>query len=108
MKTHTPLFCLAVIISGCRRSHKDASWRQAHFIVPKTSDSVGRSGLGGAENNSRSQSRHANAEMIVQVGYIDDRFGPLGLAAVVVLALTAIFIISIADLVLQLRVNSRP
>ena len=39
----------------------------------------------------------------MQVGYIDDRFGPLGLAVVVVLALTAIFIISIADFVIQLR-----
>ena len=38
-----------------------------------------------------------------QVGYIDDRFGPLGLAIVVVLALTAIFIISIVDFILQLQ-----
>ena len=38
-----------------------------------------------------------------QVGYIDDRFGPLGLAAVVVLALTAILIISIVDFAEQLK-----
>jgi len=38
------------------------------------------------------------------VGYIDDRFGPLGLAVVVVLALSAIFVISITDFILQLRV----
>jgi hypothetical protein len=36
------------------------------------------------------------------VGYIDDRFGPLGLAVVVVLALTAILIISIVDFVDEL------
>ena len=39
----------------------------------------------------------------MQVGYIDDRFGPLGLAAVVVLALTAILIISIVDFAEQLH-----
>ena len=39
----------------------------------------------------------------MQVGYIDDRFGPLGLAAVVVLALTAILIISVVDFVEQLH-----
>jgi len=43
-----------------------------------------------------------------QVGYIDDRFGPLGLAVVVVLALSAIFVISITDFVLQLRVSHHP
>lgn len=37
------------------------------------------------------------------MGYIDDRFGPLGLAAVVVLALTAILIISIVDFAEQLK-----
>ena len=37
-----------------------------------------------------------------QVGYIDDRFGPLGLAAVVTLALTSIFIISVVDFTLDL------
>ncbi|KAK9825865.1 hypothetical protein WJX81_006134 [Elliptochloris bilobata] len=37
------------------------------------------------------------------VGYIDDRWGPLGLAGVVALALTAILIISIADFVDQLK-----
>ena len=41
--------------------------------------------------------------LLVQVGYIDDRFGPLGLAAVVVLALTAILIISIVDFAEQLH-----
>lgn len=41
----------------------------------------------------------------LQVGYIDDRFGPLGLAGVVVLALTAILIISIVDFVDQLNQN---
>lgn len=41
---------------------------------------------------------------VCQVGYIDDRFGPLGLAVVVVLALSAIFVISITDFILQLRV----
>ena len=40
-----------------------------------------------------------------QVGYIDDRFGPLGLAVVVTLALTAIFIISIADFIIQMRAS---
>ncbi len=40
---------------------------------------------------------------LLQVGYIDDRFGPLGLAAVVVLALTAILIISIVDFAEQLH-----
>lgn len=39
----------------------------------------------------------------MQVGYIDDRFGPLGLAAVVVLALTTILIISIVDFAEQLH-----
>ncbi len=38
----------------------------------------------------------------MQVGYIDDRFGPLGLAVVVVLAQTAILIISIVDFVSEL------
>ena len=37
------------------------------------------------------------------MGYIDDRFGPLGLAAAVVLALTAILIISIVDFAEQLK-----
>lgn len=37
-----------------------------------------------------------------QVGYIDDRFGPLGLAAVVTLALTAIFVISVVDFTLDM------
>lgn len=37
------------------------------------------------------------------MGYIDDRWGPLGLAGVVALALTAILIISIADFVDQLQ-----
>ena len=32
-----------------------------------------------------------------QIGYIDDRYGPLGLAAVVVTALTAILIVSLVD-----------
>ena len=41
----------------------------------------------------------------MQVGYIDDRFGPMGLAAVVVLALTAILIISIVDFVEQLHAS---
>ena len=40
---------------------------------------------------------------VLQVGYIDDRFGPLGLAAAVVLALTAILIISIVDFAEQLH-----
>jgi SPX domain protein involved in polyphosphate accumulation/uncharacterized membrane protein YidH (DUF202 family) len=34
-----------------------------------------------------------------QVGYIDDRYGPLGLAAVVVAALSAILLVSLIDLV---------
>lgn len=46
--------------------------------------------------------------MPMQPGYIDDRLGPLGLAGVVVLALTAIFIISITDFILQLRVPTTP
>ena len=37
------------------------------------------------------------------MGYIDDRWGPLGLAGVVALALTAILILSIADFVEQLQ-----
>lgn len=37
-----------------------------------------------------------------QVGYIDDRFGPLGLAAVVTLALTSIFIISVVDFTMDM------
>jgi hypothetical protein len=49
----------------------------------------------------------ANACVVPQVGYIDDRFGPLGLAAVVVLALTAILIISVVDFVDQLH-RDRP
>ena len=44
----------------------------------------------------------------MQVGYIDDRFGPLGLAAVVVLALTAILIISIVDFVEQMKHSKGP
>ena len=44
----------------------------------------------------------------VQVGYIDDRFGPLGLAIVVVIALSAIFIISITDFILQIRYSKHP
>ncbi|CAL8471696.1 g11238 [Coccomyxa elongata] len=43
-----------------------------------------------------------------QVGYIDDRFGPLGLAAVVVLALTAILIISVIDFVEQMKGDKGP
>jgi len=43
-----------------------------------------------------------------QVGYIDDRWGPLGLAGVVALALTAILIISIADFVDQLKATRAP
>lgn len=37
------------------------------------------------------------------MGYIDDRWGPLGLAGMVVLALSAILIISVADFVDQLK-----
>ena len=44
----------------------------------------------------------------VQVGYIDDRFGPLGLAGVVVLALTAILIISVVDFIEQMRKGTPP
>lgn len=44
----------------------------------------------------------------LQVGYIDDRFGPLGLAIVVVIALSAIFIISITDFILQIRYSKHP
>lgn len=40
--------------------------------------------------------------LAVQVGYIDDRFGPLGLAAVVTLALTSIFIISVVDFTMDM------
>lgn len=43
-----------------------------------------------------------------QVGHIDDRFGPLGLAGVVVLALTAILIISIVDFVQQMQAKDGP
>ena len=43
-----------------------------------------------------------------QVGYIDDRFGPLGLAGVVVLALTAILIISLVDFVDQMHKSNAP
>ena len=39
----------------------------------------------------------------VQVGYIDDRYGPLCLAAVITLALSGIFIVSVIDFVQQLR-----
>ena len=41
----------------------------------------------------------------MQPGYIDDRFGPLGLATVVVLALTAIFIVSVTDFVLEMKAH---
>ncbi len=47
--------------------------------------------------------RHA-----AQVGHIDDRFGPLGLAGVVVLALSAILIISIVDFVQQMQSKTGP
>ncbi|EIE21857.1 hypothetical protein COCSUDRAFT_47964 [Coccomyxa subellipsoidea C-169] len=43
-----------------------------------------------------------------QVGHIDDRFGPLGLAGVVVLALSAILIISIVDFVQQMQSKTGP
>ncbi len=41
--------------------------------------------------------------MLSQVGYIDDQNGPVCLAVVVVLALTAIFIVSSVDFVQQLH-----
>ena len=44
----------------------------------------------------------ANSFPLMQIGYIDDRFGPLGLAAVVTLALTSIFIISVVDFTLDM------
>lgn len=44
----------------------------------------------------------------VQVGYIDDRFGPYGLATAVVCALTAILILSSAEFVGDLRKMSAP
>lgn len=40
---------------------------------------------------------------LVQVGYIDDPRGPLGLAGVVVLALTAILILEVLDFVDALK-----
>ena len=39
----------------------------------------------------------------LQVGYIDDPRGPLGLAGVVVLALTAILILEVLDFVAALK-----
>jgi hypothetical protein len=42
-------------------------------------------------------------DVCVQVGYIDDRYGPLCLAAVITLALSGIFIVSVIDFVQQLR-----
>ena len=39
----------------------------------------------------------------VQVGYIDDRYGPLCLAAVITLALSGIFIVSAIDFWQQLH-----
>ncbi len=39
----------------------------------------------------------------LQVGYIDDRYGPLCLAAVITLALSGIFIVSAIDFAQQLR-----
>ncbi|KAK9807603.1 hypothetical protein WJX72_003876 [[Myrmecia] bisecta] len=41
-----------------------------------------------------------------QVGYIDDRFGPYGLAAVVTSALTAILVLSLVDFIEMLRNSS--
>jgi hypothetical protein len=44
----------------------------------------------------------------MQVGYIDDRFGPLGLAGVVVLALSAILVISLVDFAQQMHKGEAP
>ena len=43
----------------------------------------------------------------LQVGYIDDPRGPLGLAGVVVLALTAILILEILDFVAALKAHHK-
>ncbi len=43
----------------------------------------------------------------LQVGYIDDQRGPVCLAAVVVLALSAIFAVSLVDFIQQLNHNSK-
>ena len=37
-----------------------------------------------------------------QVGFIDDRYGPQGLAVVVVLALLAIFVVSVVDFAMDI------
>ena len=42
----------------------------------------------------------------LQVGYIDDPRGPLGLAGVVILALTAILILEVLDFVAALRAHN--
>ena len=49
------------------------------------------------------KSKKTHNPCCLQVGYIDDRFGPLGLATVVVLALTAILVLSLVDFAEQLR-----
>ena len=41
-------------------------------------------------------------EACAQIGFIDDRYGPQGLAIVVVLALLAIFVVSVADFAMDL------
>ena len=43
----------------------------------------------------------------LQVGYIDDQRGPVCLAAVVVLALSAIFAVSLVDFVQQVNHSSK-
>ena len=43
----------------------------------------------------------------LQVGYIDDPRGPLGLAGVVVLALTAILILEVLDFVAALKAHHK-
>lgn len=42
----------------------------------------------------------------LQVGYIDDPRGPLGLAGVVILALTAILILEVLDFVAALKAHN--
>ena len=45
----------------------------------------------------RKWSKKATYNFVTQVGYIDDPRGPIGLAGIVVLALTAILILEVLD-----------